>query len=305
MKTNYSTLKISSSNKPKFYIIPKSKYKVLNNFLHLNNNKKILLNHNNDNPDDKSKNNFASINSFRQNNQYFQKILPNYRYTMRNTHLNPARATYTNGQFNRVYKNNFRNLFSKEQTYLDSLKRKKNIRRVKNQGMETKVECFNPSDLDFRFVIQKYQAQGFNHFYIQFWPPQSNILLRQLSENNVAPNHIFGSGIDTDTDTSLYNDINHFGGNSGTPEFINRLMEEYNLKNVYMAASAYDLISLAIDAFENVEDVNNIDEILAYIRANATRKCMSGDCKLLDNGFIANKAEWRTYKDGKPVFLGD
>lgn len=176
---------------------------------------------------------------------------------------------------------------------------------LKNQGFETKVECFNPSDLDFRFVIQKYQAQGFNHFYIQFWPPQSNILLRQLSENNVAPNHIFGSGIDVDTDTSLYNDIHHFGGNSGTPEFINRLMEEYNLKNVYMAASAYDLISLAIDAFENVEDVNNIDEILAYIRANATRKCMSGDCKLLDNGFIANKAEWRTYKDGKPVFLGD
>jgi hypothetical protein len=143
MKTNYSTLKISSSNKPKFYIIPKSKYKVLNNFLHLNNNKKVLLNHNNDNPDDKSKNNFTSINSFRQNNQYFQKILPNYRYTMRNTHLNPARATYTNGQFNRVYKNNFRNLFSKEQTYLDSLKRKKNIRRVKNQGIETIHSSYN------------------------------------------------------------------------------------------------------------------------------------------------------------------
>ena len=176
---------------------------------------------------------------------------------------------------------------------------------LKEKGMETKVECFNPSDLDFRFVIQKYQAQGFNHYYIQFWPPQSNILLRQLSENNVQPNHIFGSGIDVDTDTSLYNDIHHFGGNSGTPEFINRLMDEYHINNVYMAASAYDLISLAIDAFENVEDINNIDEIMAYIKAHATRKCLSGDCKLLDNGFIANKAEWRTYKDGKPVFLGD
>ena len=82
-------------------------------------------------------------------------------------------------------------------------------------------------------------------------------------------------------------------------------VEEYNLKNVYMAASAYDLINLAIDAFENVEDINNTDEILAYIKAHATRRCLSGDCKLLGNGFIANKAEWRTYKDGKPVFLGD
>lgn len=176
---------------------------------------------------------------------------------------------------------------------------------LKTKGFETEVECFNPSDLDFRFVIQKYLSEGFNHFYIQFWPPQSNILLRQLSENNVAPNHIFGSGIDVDTDTSLYNDIHHFGGNSGTPEFINRLMDEYHINNVYMAAAAYDLISLAIDAFENVEDKNNIDEVIAYVKAHATRKCLSGDCKLLDNGFITNKAEWRTYKNGKPVFLGD
>ncbi|MBP5698074.1 MAG: ABC transporter substrate-binding protein [Alphaproteobacteria bacterium] len=176
---------------------------------------------------------------------------------------------------------------------------------LETKGLETKVECFNPSDLDFRFVIQKYLAEGFEHFYIQFWPPQSNILLRQLSENNVAPNHIFGSGIDVDTDTSLYNDIHNFGGNSGTPEFIDHLMQDYDVKNVYMAASAYDLISLAIDAFENVKDKNNVDELIAYIKENATRKCMSGDCKLLDNGFIANKAEWRTYKNGKPVFLGD
>ena len=176
---------------------------------------------------------------------------------------------------------------------------------LKSQGFETKVECFNPSDLDFRFVIQKYLAEGFEHFYIQFWPPQSNIMLRQLSENRVAPNHVFGSGIDVDTDTSLYNDIHHFGGNSGTPEFIDRLMRDYGVKNVYMAASAYDLVSLAIDAFENVKDRNNIDELIAYIKEHATRKCMSGDCRLLDNGFIANKAEWRTYKNGKPVFLGE
>ena len=181
-----------------------------------------------------------------------------------------------------------------------------NLASVLNtKGIETKTECFNPSDLDFRFVIQKYLDQGFQYFYIQFWPPQSNILLRRLKESNVAPNHIFGSGIDVDTDTSLYNGIHHFGGNSGTTEFIDRLMQNYQLKNVYMAASSYDLISLAIDAFENVDDKDNVDELMAYIKQNATRKCMSGDCKLLDNGFIANAAEWRTYQNGKPVFLGD
>lgn len=176
---------------------------------------------------------------------------------------------------------------------------------LKNMGIETKVECFNPTDLDFRFVIQKYTAEGFNHFYLQFFPPQTDILLSQLKKYNVAPEHIFGSGLDMGKDISLYNGVQHFGGNSGTPEFINRLMEEYHVQNVYMGASAYDLITLAIDAFENAENKDNIDEIVAYVKANATRKCMSGYCKLLDNGFIANKAEWRTYKDGKPIIIED
>lgn len=171
------------------------------------------------------------------------------------------------------------------------------------KGTNVQVECFNPSDRDFRLAVQKYIKEGFTYFYLQFFPPQTDIIVRQLYEQNIAPEHIFGSGIDTGADITLFENINHVGGSSGTPEFIDRLITEYHIDNVYMAAAAYDLVSLAVDAFENAENIKNIDELTDYIKIHATRKCMSGDCNLLPNGFIANEAEWRTYKNGRPVPL--
>ena len=125
---------------------------------------------------------------------------------------------------------------------------------LKNKGFETKSECFNPSDLDFRFAIQKYISEGFENFYLQFFPPQTDIVLRELKKQNIEPNPIFGSGMDSGSNMDLFENLNHLGGSSGTPEFVERLKQEYHVDNNYMAAPAYDLISLAIDAFENVED---------------------------------------------------
>ncbi len=176
---------------------------------------------------------------------------------------------------------------------------------LSQKGITTEVECFNPSDRDFRMPVQKFIKEGYEYFYLQFFPPQSDILVREFKAQNVEPQHIFGLGLDTGADVSLFENINHVGGSSGSPEFIDRLMKEYKINNVYMAASAYDLLSLAIDAFENVQDIQNTAEIIAYIKAHATRKCESGDCKLLENGFITNEAEWRTFIDGKPVALED
>lgn len=176
------------------------------------------------------------------------------------------------------------------------------------KGIDVKVECFNPTDRDFRMAIQASIAQGFDNFYLQFFPPQSDIFIRQLKEQNVASEHIYGSGLDTGSDSRLFENINHVGGNFGTPEFIDRIMQEYNIDNVYMAAAAYDLISLAIDAFEKSSTTNEkptIEDLISYIKSNATGSCMSGYCKLLENGFIANKAGWRTYNDGKPVNIED
>ena len=175
---------------------------------------------------------------------------------------------------------------------------------LQNSGIDVKAECFSLTDDDFYFVVRNYIADGFEYFYLEFFPPQTDIAVKQLKENGIAPNHIFGLNIDTGEDVLLFEGINHVGARSGNEKFIDRVMNEYKIDNVYMAAVAYDLTGLAIDAFENAQDKKNVYELIGYIKVRATRKCMSGDCKLLDNGFIANEAEWRTYKNGRPVILG-
>lgn len=169
---------------------------------------------------------------------------------------------------------------------------------LSKQKIKTAVECFNPGERDFKFVSDKYQ--GYDAYYIGAFPPESEILMRQLYKMGVAHNQVYGQGLDFGQDTSLFQDVNHIAATLGNMDFVNRIIKEYDLKNQNMTSVAYDLVSLTVDAFEAVGP-DNMDGIYEYIKKNATRDCMSGKCKLLPNGFIVNEAEWRTYHDGKPV----
>ena len=137
-------------------------------------------------------------------------------------------------------------------------------------------------------------------YYISAFPPESDIILRQLYSNGVERDHIYGQGLDVSKDRELYQNINHIMPTLGLPEFMERINPDHKLSNIDLATRAYDLVSMAIDAFEAVGP-DNMDGVYEYIRNHATRDCMSGTCKLLPNGFIVNEAEWRTYRDGKPV----
>ena len=157
MKGNFSTLKISNLNIPKFCLIQRKKCKAINNFLYRIKKKNNNLIYNINNSGDKLKHNFLSINAFRLEKQNFQKTLPNsFRYTIRNSHLNPSIFTYTNGQFNKIIKSNKYKILPNKRdnkANLDySFKRKKNIRKVKNQGMETSDSFYkrNKSKIYYR-----------------------------------------------------------------------------------------------------------------------------------------------------------
>ncbi len=165
-------------------------------------------------------------------------------------------------------------------------------------GINATVECFNPGERDFKTIITKYN--NVDAYMIAGFPPETDILLRALYASGVEYNQIYGQGIDNGTDLSLYEETNCVAPTSGTPAFIARISKDYTLSNMNLTSAAYDLTTLTIDAFEAVGP-DNMDAVYDYIRQHATRDCMSGTCKLLPNGFIVNEAEWRTYKDGKPV----
>lgn len=171
-------------------------------------------------------------------------------------------------------------------------------KKINAAGIKATVECFNPGERDFKFIADKYK--NVDAYYVSAFPPESDIVLRQLYTMGIERNRIYGQGLDLSSDTEVFQGVNHIMAQWGTPEFIERINKEYKLKNMNLTSAAYDLVSLTIDAFEAVGP-DNMDAVYDYIRQHATRDCMSGTCKLLPNGFIVNEAEWRTYKDGKTI----
>ena len=170
--------------------------------------------------------------------------------------------------------------------------------KLNKDGIRATVECFNPGEREFKPLLDKYKKA--DAYYISAFPPETDIILRQLYSNNVERSHIYGQGLDASKEHDLHEDVNHIMPTFGKAEFIERVNPEHNLSDMDLTSRAYDLVSMAIDAFEAVGP-DNMDGVYEYIRNHATRDCMSGTCKLLPNGFIVNEAEWRTYKDGKPV----
>lgn len=167
-------------------------------------------------------------------------------------------------------------------------------------GIKSDVECFNPGERDFKSIINKFS--GIDDYMVSGFPPETDIVLRALYAAGVEHNKIYGQGIDNGTDLALYEGTNCVAPTFGTSEFIARINKDYAVSNMNLTSAAYDLVSLTIDAFENIGP-DNMDGIYEYIRAHATRDCMSGTCKLLPNGFIVNHAQLHTYRDGKPIVL--
>jgi len=167
-------------------------------------------------------------------------------------------------------------------------------------GIKATVECFNPGERDFKSIINKFDKV--DDYMVSGFPPESDIVLRTLYAAGIKPEHIYGQGIDNGTDLALYEGTNCVAPTFGTDEFVARINKDYTLGNMNLTSAAYDLMSLTIDAFENV-GADNMDGIYEYIRAHASRDCMSGTCKLLPNGFIVNNAELHTYQDGKPMLV--
>ena len=74
---------------------------------------------------------------------------------------------------------------------------------------------------------------------------------------------------------SSYENINCVTPTFGTPGIYCCINKNYTLSNMTFTSAAYDLVSLTIDAFENV-GTDNMDGVYEYIK-NATRDCMSGN----------------------------
>ena len=169
MQNDFSTIKTSNLYFPKLHVIRARKKKKMNYFLKQNNN--FYLNINFDLSNEKLKTNYLSINTFKLRNQNYPQTPPNtFRCKIQNPPTNPKINRYSYRKLNEVNKNNNHRTITKEKInkiYYDLLKKKKNISKLKSQGIATSDSFYkrnNKSKIYFRNLSLGKEENNMDNF---------------------------------------------------------------------------------------------------------------------------------------------
>ena len=179
-------------------------------------------------------------------------------------------------------------------------------RKLQKENVRTSFNVFNPGERDFRILIEKLKKEGFEYFYVSAFPPETDIIVKQLHDANVENKHILGQGIDLGNNNDMYNDISCFSLTLGDQKFIDEVSQEYNLTNIYGAGVNYNIFNLIVKSFESLhleKGKPTTNDIVNYIQNSKKFDCVGGDCVVVENNMIKTPPTQRTYKDGKPLIL--
>ncbi len=178
--------------------------------------------------------------------------------------------------------------------------------KLTEKGVRYQINEFNPGETDFRLVIEKAKNEGYTSFGIFAFPPERNIIIRQLAEAGVEYSDFYSFSLDMDNVAENYDGIKTVTYNCGTDDFVESILKEYNIDSTYGSAEFYDFVNIMIDAYEHLYKKGQkptADEITAYIHDRKEFPCMSGQCVVHSNGFIINDPIVRIHQGGKWVTI--
>ena len=177
-------------------------------------------------------------------------------------------------------------------------------RRLAEENIKYTINLSNPGETDFRMTIAQIRNKDFTKFSTMLFPPEKDIVIKQLIESGVERKDIIGMNLDMGKPKDLYNDTLSVSFDSGTEDFVESIQKEYELDCTHSAAEFYDFVSLIIEAYENLYKEGQkptAGEVTAYIHNKKEFPCMSGICTVHANGFITNEPIFLTYKNNKWV----
>ena len=176
--------------------------------------------------------------------------------------------------------------------------------RLTAENIKYVVHVTNQGETDFRLMIAQDKNNGFTKFFVMMFPPEKDIVLKQLIEASVEQRDILGFCLDMGKTTELYENIPAVIYDCGTDDFVETIQKEYNIDSTHSSAEFYDFVSLMIEAYEALYKEGQkptAEEVTAYIHNKKSFPCMSGQCVVHPNGFIINDPIIRIYQNGKWV----
>ena len=178
--------------------------------------------------------------------------------------------------------------------------------KLNEKGINHKINEFNPGETDFRIAIEKTKADGYTNFGVFAFPPERNIIMKQLLEAGISYNNFYSFSLDMDYVAENYDGIKTITYNCGTEDFVESIQKEYNIDSTYGSAEFYDFVSMMIEAYEALYKEGQkptAEEIVSYIHNKKEFPCMSGQCVVHSNGFIINDPIIRILEGGKWVTI--
>ena len=164
--------------------------------------------------------------------------------------------------------------------------------KLQQQGLKYTINASNPGERDFRLSIAQNKENGFNKFLVMAFPPEREIIIKQLLEAGVAKDDIYALCLDMSPVIDLYEGIKNVTYSHGSKDFIDNLAKEYNLSSTFSSTGFYDFVNLVIEASENLYkkgEKPTAEQINNYILAKGKYPCASGECDVKENGFILNQ----------------
>lgn len=178
--------------------------------------------------------------------------------------------------------------------------------KLTEKGVHYKINEFNPGETDFRIAIEKTKADGYTNFVVFAFPPERNILMKQLLEAGISHDSFYSFSLDMDYFAENYDGIKTITYNCGTEDFVKNVQEEYNINSTYGSAEFYDFVSMMIEAYEALYQADQkptAEAVTAYIHNKKEFPCMSGQCVVHSNGFITNEPIVRILQGGKWITI--
>ena len=172
-------------------------------------------------------------------------------------------------------------------------------KKLSQIGIKYEINTFNPGERDFRIALEKSKNKGFTNFFEVGFPPERDIIIKQMGEAGISNQNIYSFSLDLGKSSVAYDGMKTVSYNQGTVDFIKSIQQKYNIDNVYGSAAFYDFVSIVIEACENLYkegQKNSAEKITAYIHNKKQYQCASGECLVNPNGFILNQPIVRMYE---------
>ena len=175
------------------------------------------------------------------------------------------------------------------------------------KGIEYKEFYFNPGNRDFELMIQKALDFGADYWILNSFSPEQDILRKKMIENKIDIPVVNIQCMKLSKNLKLFENQAFADAPDGNKEFIERMAKKTSSKVLNIAAYAYDIVNLIMQANEDFYAKNNRIandyELADTLKKTKFYQGVVGELEVQDNGVIKSPSVMKKIINGEAIIL--